>query len=123
MKLIRDKEKEQREKAERKNKFLLNVGYHNEGVYVLKFPNGKSYVGSSKEMGKRLQQLFRELFSVKKNQVFSQDWIKKAKEENPQIKSFSDLTIDIYPRETEQSLSELKKQIKMKETSEGRHIY
>ena len=122
-KTIEEYQIEQRKKAEIQNKFLLDVGYHREGVFVLRFPCGSSYVGSSKEMGKRLQQLFRELFvPPRKGYRVTSEWIEKAKEENPQIKTFSDLEIEIFPRE-EETLSELKKKVKKIETDKGRHIY
>ena len=58
----------------------------------------------------------------RKGYRITSEWIEKAKEENPQIKTFLDLEIEIFPRE-EETLSDLKKKVKKIETDKGRHIY
>ena len=75
-------------------------------------------------MGKRLQQIFRELFvPPRKGQRVTADWIKAAKAENLGMKSFEDLEV-ITKEVGDYDLKTLKQEAVVIETEiNGRELY
>lgn len=72
------------------------------GVFILEFPNGKSYVGSTKNLRLRIREIFIELFpkpqtiaSRRRNgkELYKERWIGKVKAENLELKTYKDLIV------------------------------
>lgn len=77
---------------DKQHEYLFSIGYKREGIYIITFPNGKKYLGSSLCLGTRLKEIFGQLFWHNK---IKQKWIEKALEENRSMKDFRDLSIKI----------------------------
>lgn len=72
------------------------------GIFFLKFPNGKSYLGTAENLRFRLRQIFMDLFpkpqtiaSRRRNgqNLYKEKWMEKAREDNPGLQNYKDLEI------------------------------
>lgn len=106
---IQDEEMRRQKENQELYNYLYSVGYYNEGVYILTFPNGKSYVGYSKRLGNRLK----EIFASFKLGYGKSKWIEKAIEENGKL-SFKEIEVKIkasknYKEDCEKEKERLRK--------------
>lgn len=119
-KTVEEVEKENSELMEKLNKALYKIGYNENGVFVLRFPNGQSYVGMSKKMGHRIRGIVRQLF--KNNERGVESWISEVRSKNREMINFKDLIIIYYPVPPAENLISFKKEVIEKERKEGREV-
>ena len=112
---VQEKQQLEQDIRDKQHEYLFSVGYKREGIYILTFPNGKKYLGSSLCLGTRLKEIFGQLFWHNK---IKQKWIEKALEENKGMKDFRDLSIKIVYTEKGTSQDAFKVYCLMAQNSE-----
>lgn len=99
-KTIEEIEIKKREEEKSLNSFLYKIGFNSAGCYILNFPNGKKFLGSSATLGKRIKYHFKLLFPTPKQQLSlarKADWHNICREENKgKLKDFRNIRIEVF---------------------------
>ena len=97
---VQEQQQLEQDIRDKQHEYLFSIGYAAKGIFEITFPNGKRYLGNSLCLGKRLKEIFGQLFW--KNKI-KQKWIEQAIKENPKMKDFRDLSIKIIYTEKDTS--------------------
>lgn len=78
------------------------------GVYILTFPNGRQYIGQTKDLraaiSRHLKNLFPSLVTIYRRRRNSENeyclnWYKKCRDENPDLKTYEGVKFEYYEDE------------------------